>query len=351
MKRYSVRKLTDKDAPRADAFVLNFPSPAIEQTYPWAAFQNDVPGRKHIGAWAAFDENGEIAALVHVVSMYTGMHNWRWAYSNRGPIGTNNMAIKVLLKHVGAILKRNTTCLFWRADPAWDYPMQKQIGLNTWRKEATSFHPTNALVIDLTPSEKEILAQMKRKGRYNITIAKKKGVQIQSWSGDKAPKKELQTFAKMMQETAQRDGFSGHDAEYYSAMLRHLAEHARLYMAYTESKKPIAGAILTLFGPKATYYFGASSGDPRVRPLMAPYALQWAMMCDAKAAGATAYDMTGISPESAKNHPFDGITQFKTRFGGARCITASGREKALRPALYILYRLAKSFRKALRSVM
>ena len=74
---------------------------------------------------------------------------------------------------------------------------------------------------------------------------------------------------------------------------------------------------------------------------MAPYLLQWAMIQYAKSTGATTYDFTGISPQGSFKHEYDGITQFKLKFGGARQTYYPGSEIPLDKNAYRFYKAAK----------
>jgi len=62
------------------------------------------------------------------------------------------------------------------------------------------------------------------------------------------------------------------------------------------------------------YYYGASSYEDRA--LMAPYLLQWEAMKICKAEGCTKYDLLGISHPDTKKDPWEGISDFKRKFGG-----------------------------------
>jgi len=74
----------------------------------------------------------------------------------------------------------------------------KKLGL---RKSFESVQPEWRAVVDLRPSEEELLATMHPKGRYNIRLAQRHGVAIRS-SSDAA------TFYSLYVETAKRERFS-----------------------------------------------------------------------------------------------------------------------------------------------
>ena len=79
--------------------------------------------------------------------------------------------------------------------------------------------------------------------------------------------------------------------------------------------KLLAGNIVLFWKKAAVYLTGASSDEQR--NLMPTYALQWAAMRMAKAAGCETYDLYGCPPAAEESHPMFGLYQFKTGFSPA----------------------------------
>lgn len=126
---------------------------------------------------------------------------------------------------------------------------------------------------------------MKQKGRYNIRLAEKKGIRI--CEVDKT-EENIHIFYTLMEETTQRDKFSGNTEDYYRIFLNKIPE-SRLLFAYY--KNTVIAAGIFIFHEKfSLYYYGASSGDEEHRKLMAPYLLQWEAIKIAKYLGAESYD-------------------------------------------------------------
>ena len=216
-------------------------------------------------------------------------------------------------------------------------------------KKTKSHFPEATIVLDLTLSQEEILKQMKPKGRYNIKVAERNGVAVHEVH-EKDLEKTLEKFYEIFQKTAERDGFRIHPLSYYQKMLTTLGpQHAKLFIATApgevpEEEKIAAGLIATyhnetLENRKALYYYGAS--DHELRSLMAPYLLQWHVMCDAKARGYTSYDLFGIAPEGAENHPWAGVTDFKKKFGGTVVEYEKSYQKITDWKWYLVYRIVK----------
>jgi lipid II:glycine glycyltransferase (peptidoglycan interpeptide bridge formation enzyme) len=83
---------------------------------------------------------------------------------------------------------------------------------------------------------------------------------------------------------------------------------------------------------------------------MAPYALQWKAMEDARAAGCLEYDLFGIPPRDDPNHPMAGLYRFKTGFGGTIIHRNGSWDYPYRPVVKSLFEAAEGLRKQLRSM-
>ena len=205
----------------------------------------------------------------------------------------------------------------------------------------------DTVIVDLRPPMEEILAAMKSKWRYNARLAVKKGVTLRRASVTEDS--EINEFYNLLTETARRDGIAIHGKEYYQTLLHSKAFgiDTRLYFAEHEGKA--LASIVTLFcNQKATYLYGASSGEKR--NLMAMYALQVKAMEDAKAENCSSYDLFGIPPNDDPAHPMAGLYRFKTGFGGAILHRPGSLDYPCRSLLYRLFRTAETLRKNIRSL-
>ncbi len=327
---------SDSVAKQWDDFVLKSERGSVHQVSVWKSFQETIPGRSPVKGWGMRNEKGDIVATTFVVGMDTGFMGKKWWYSARGPVFNDEKNGLALLKHVVKQLKKEGG-LFWRFDPYVENKTGLEIGIPT----AQNYQPTDTLVLDLTQPNDQLLTEMKRKGRYNINLAQKKGVTCVKIEGSKVSEKDLTDFWGLNSETTNRDAFSGHEKEYYRNFLKLVAPYADLFFAVAEDGTRIAAAISTFTGDSAIYYFGASTSDSNYRNLMAPYVLQWTMIQEARERGCTTYDFLGIAPENDPKHTYAGISEFKWKFGGMRKTFAPGREVVFNKFWYALYRVAK----------
>ena len=161
-------------------------------------------------------------------------------------------------------------------------------------------------------SEDELLAGMNQLWRRNIRKADKLGVEVTL--GTKA---DLADFHRVYVETAYRDHFMPRPLAYFERMWDALTDEdpdrLRLYLARHEGDL-VAATTMVRVGRHAWYSYGASTTHKR--EVRGSNAVQWRMMCDALAAGATVYDMRGITDTVEADDPHAGLLQFKVGTGG-----------------------------------
>ncbi|AXI78605.1 lipid II:glycine glycyltransferase FemX [Peterkaempfera bronchialis] len=148
--------------------------------------------------------------------------------------------------------------------------------------------------------------------RRNIKRAEKSGVEVVQGGYDDLP-----VFHQLYVVTAERDRFIPRPLSYFQRMWQALnaedPNRMRLYLAYHEGEALAATTMLTV-GEHVWYSYGASADHKReVRP---SNAVQWRMMRDAYALGATVYDLRGISDTLDENNHLFGLIQFKLGTGG-----------------------------------
>jgi len=271
------------------------------------------------------------------------------------PADGRAQALAELSAKLKPLFSRNTA--FIRFDPPWyneesanfaAISHNEAASLETvgFKRAAADIQPPDTVIVDLSPSCEEILVSMKPKWRYNISLAEKKGVQVNTGGVQ-----ELETFYALLKETALRDGIAVHSFDYYKALFEIIerrnknGETLRLYTAVHEGDT-LASIVVLFRGETATYLYGASSNEKR--NLMAPYALQWRAMQDAKSAGCLYYDLFGIPPNEDPNHPMAGLYRFKTGFGGKIIHRPGSWDYPYKPAIYNLFNFAEAVRKKLR---
>lgn len=172
-----------------------------------------------------------------------------------------------------------------------------------FKKSKKELQPKRTVVLDLEKSEDELLAAMHHKTRYNIKVAEKNSLTFKAGA-------DMDAFWKLLQHTAKNDNFSTHLRRYYEKLCSTPGLMAETIFVEHEGKA-IAGAIWLAYGDTAYYLHGAMDRNPKYKPMMAPYFLQWEAIKQAKKYGMKHYDFWGI--DAAK---YPGVTRFKLGWGG-----------------------------------
>ncbi len=342
MSRFSVQIVHD-DTSAYDAWMESAPSAHLLQTTTWARLQR-AAGREcwQILVKRADDERVVLGALVIRYPLAAG---FSYLYAPCGPVVAESDVTPELIEFFVGEVRKLARTLFVRIDP------RLMSGGDVWRaagfvKAPMHSQPEHTRILSLGAGEAELLAQMKQKTRYNIRLAEKKGLDIRAMAAPSAG--EIDTFYALIEKTTERDGFSAHPKRYYHQLINALAEDnaGLLYLAY-QGEAPVAGILVGLAGRQATYLHGAS--DYAYRQLMAPYALQWRAIRDARVAGCAAYDFWGTAPVGAgAGHPWAGVTRFKEGFGGEAREYVGTMEYPVAPFLYRAYCLAKKIKRGVK---
>ena len=189
---------------------------------------------------------------------------------------------------------------------------------------------------DGTPrSEDDLLKGMNQLWRRNIKRAAKEGVTVRTGDRD-----DLAAFHTLYAETAERDHFTPRPLAYFQTMWDALTaetpDRMRLYLAEHEGEL-VAATTLVRVGGHAWYSYGASSTAKR--DVRGSNAVQWQMMRDALAAGATVYDLRGITDTLDESDPHVGLVTFKVGTGGQAVEYAGEWDLPLARALYAAFAL------------
>lgn len=208
--------------------------------------------------------------------------------------------------------------------------------------EIKNRQPKNTWFLDIDKDLEEILKEMHPKTRYNINLAKRKGVVVEE-------KKDLEIFWKLNETTTKRNDYVSHEKKYIENLLK--LDNVFQLNAY-HNDNPIASAILYKYADTFIYLFGASSNEER--NLMAPYLLHFEIIKLAQKLGLKKYDFWGIAPSAKEGlgktscfhnycwevvHPLNGVTRFKVGFGGYEVSYPQALEIVLKPFRYKIYNL------------
>src|SRR5215467_8243381 len=272
-------------------FVEAAPNGNVTQTYEWGELRDSIGGDAiRLGAL----ESGQLQGTMLIVVGEAPLLRRPYLYVPRGPVVMDpaSPALGALCR-AAADEARQRGAFMLKVEPnvpdgdgAWLSALHAQ----GFRQNRFATHPRRSWVLDIRPSEAELLAGMKEKWRYNIGLAGRKSVVVR----ESLHPEDVDTFYRLYQETSGRDGFFIHPKEHYATILRLYGERDAAVLLLAEYEKmPIAGLIAVRCGSVVTYMFGASSNAERNR--MPNHLLQWTAIRWAKAHGCTVYDFRAIA--------------------------------------------------------
>ena len=255
---------------------------------------------------------------------------WNVGYLPKGPMPTKEQ-VEVL----GKVAKENN-CIFIKVEPkveAQDFQKEmldfRKWGFVAGRPLFTKYN----FVLDVTPSEEQLLASFKQKTRYNIKVAEKRGVTVEIDNSEAA----FERYLQLTEETTKRQGFYAHSRDYHQTMWDslHPAGIAHLLTAKYEGEI-ITTWVLFKFGDSLYYPYGASTREHR--EVMANNLVMWEAIKLAKKWGLHYLDMWGaLGPEPDSHDPWYGFHNFKSGYGARHVEYVGTWDYVAMPLLYKLY--------------
>lgn len=344
----TVRRAAPDDRQAWDAFVRRSPTGSFLQSWAWGTFQERAGFRISRLLVASDGAPGDIRAAGLFVErpMPFARHA---VYAPWGPVvGAPDVAargpacVRDVLRQIAAhVAARDDRPIFLRVELR--VPRGPEILSALAEAGFTPLHrgvqPMDTRVVDLDPSDDDLLRQMRPKTRYNIRVASRNGVTVEE---DTSPRG-LRVFRCLAEEAERRGRFRYHPAAYYAAMLETLGAERMLRILIARHKgMPLVAGLFISFGDTVTYAHGASSKNRS--HVMAPYLLHWEALREAKSRGARRYDFFGIAPRTSVSHSWAGITRFKRGFGGAEQHFPGVADAVFDPLRYRFLRVARGAR-------
>lgn len=287
------------------------PASGFMQSFFWAEFLNSIGWQTYkIGI---FEKNVLIGGAI--IAKYMHLTNKNFLSISEGPVLPYDkpQAEKMFHLLVSEIDKIADFTGVNRTSHISVQPKLEKLPpfFSRFQKAPSDQQPIKTLIINLSLSEKELLEQMKPKGRYNIKVAQKNNVTVNCVS----VKEGLTDFLKLYLDFVKRQNITGKDKTYFESFATLLPDShmARFYFAKFEGKI-ISTALVFYYGNTATFLFGASSG--KNKETMPGYLLHWEIIKDAKKRGFTFYDFYSLAPNDDVSHPWHGYSIFKRKFGG-----------------------------------
>ena len=185
-------------------------------------------------------------------------------------------------------------------------------------------HAELTRILDLTKTDEQLLSEMRKSTRYEIKKSLKIGIKVEKSQDENL----IDDFIKLQSETAKREGFVPFSKKFILEQFREFKKDNAVKLFFVNQlrpglvavtrpglSKPICIAFVIFYRDEAVYHYAASSDEARQIP--AAYAIQWAIIQEAKRRSCKTYNLWGdVTDEKLLSHRFAGPSLFKRGFGG-----------------------------------
>lgn len=315
--RLVLRSLQKSDRPQWDALTQSTATGCFMQSWAWADFK-ELEGYQSFRYGLFCQEQPEQLVGGSIIYVYPRDNSANLLFAPGAPVllpGFEAEGMALLLEQA-ATLARSEGAIALRIEPLLT---NKPNYLSHFVRAPVDLLPCETLLIDLSPAEAEILAAMKPKGRYNLRLSQRHGVETAFTTDDQA----IPTFYDLFWETAERQQFFAEPYSFFINLCQTLFPENMAEIGLATWQGEVLSAILVVYwGDRATYLYG---GRSTVHPeVMATYGLHWAAMQRAKARGCRVYDFYGYTRNP--KHGYAKFSQFKRQFGGTAVTTIGAQD-------------------------
>ncbi len=304
------------DPPGWDALVGSFHEAPPTQTTAWAGVKAAYGYR--VLRVAVISADGEPLALGQVLARKLPLLGRDWLYCPYGPLWNPARpdALKLWLDAVQGHEPARRAAVLTVEPRILDGEESRSLltGLG-FRRGVQDVQPRGTLLLDLSPDEDALLAGLESHTRYNVGLAERRGVEIESANSPAG----VERFVDLLEETEERQRFLAHDRAYYRRVWDAFSKtDACDLLLATFDGEDTAGVWLIYAGRTAYYVYGASSH--RHSKHKGAQLLQWRAIQRARERGALTYDFWGAPPVPDERHPLWGVYRFKKGFGGKHTV-------------------------------
>lgn len=341
MAQITIKNISDKKL--WEEFILAKNEANFLQSWAWGEFHKALG--KTIDRTGFYENNKLVGVMLSVVEP---ARRGKYLTVPGGPIidWGNKDLINAFAIQIKEIAKKNG-CVFIRVRPQlkkddFSINLFKNLG---FIKAPMHLHAELTSQLDITKTEEELMAQMRKSTRYEVKKAIKENLKIITSTNSS----EIKKFYDLQIETSRRQKFVPFSYKFLYEQFKVFAENgnALLYKAEFE-KKLLAQAFVIFYGKEAVYHYGASTDEGRRYP--GAYLIQWEAIREAKKRGMTRYNLWGVAPENKETHRFAGLSLFKRGFGGQDFECLHAQDLIINKPKYVISYVIESLRKKLRNV-
>lgn len=310
-----IKEITDKT--RWENFILSQSPNTFLHSWNWGEF-NKLMGDKifHLGIF----DNEKLAGVALVIKVIA--KRGKFLFCPHGPIiesskfnppdgGQSSKFWNTLFDYLKNLAKKEDVD-FVRISPLLENtPENLEIFSNHGFRNAPvhMMHPEIAWLLDISKSEEEIFSGIRKTTRNIIRRAEKEGIEI----AESKENGDIEKFYSLHEQTVGRHKFVPFPKDYLKKEFEVFSPENQISVFFAKHNSMIiSSAIIVFYDHSAFYHHGASLASK----IPASHLLIWEAIKAAKKRGCEIFNFWGIAPEGAKNHPWAGLTFFKTGFGG-----------------------------------
>jgi lipid II:glycine glycyltransferase (peptidoglycan interpeptide bridge formation enzyme) len=315
-----IREITNKY--EWEDFLQNCQEKTFLHSWNWGQF-NETQGHK---IWRFGVYNRETLFAV-VMAIKITARRGTFLFIPHGPVTIDGTTadrqeiLKLFLLNIQDTIKEEKIS-FLRVAPVWQRTQQNESVFedSKFRLSPIHMHPEVTWELDISLSEDEILAGMRKTTRYLIKQALKNAdITIErSVNPD-----DLRYFWPVYKETAERHHFVVFSEKYLRSEFEIFAKDNQIELFLGKYKGEVVSAALFVFW-QGTCVYHHSGSLSKFNKIPVSYLLQWEAIRTAKARGCVAYNFWGVSPDTktpedaaSSKHPWAGLSLFKMGFGGS----------------------------------
>ncbi|MDP2933603.1 MAG: peptidoglycan bridge formation glycyltransferase FemA/FemB family protein [bacterium] len=179
-----------------------------------------------------------------------------------------------------------------------------------FRPAPIHMHAELMWLLDVRPSEDELLAGMRKNTRYAIRKAIKDGVEISV----SQKQEDLVHFYRLYEETTRRHNFTPFSRAYIDKEFISFTKDNSAALFLGRYQGEVRSAALVIFTSNSGFYHQGASGFGEIVPVS--QLLQWEVIREVKRRGCSYYNFWGVAPLDKPHHPWAGLSYFKRGFGG-----------------------------------
>lgn len=333
------RELGPDDQKRYDDFVASSPTGHVIQSWNWGEFkaQTGLP----VLRLGVFDKEN-LVATAQLTLHRIPKTSYHVGYLPKGPVVASDpqKILSLIIKAIGKVAEKYGI-VFIKMEPnvetgssGWGEALRE----NNFRRSSKWIFTEYNFLLDIRPTEEEILNLMHSKWRYNIRLSERKEVKVTEEVSDEA----LEEFLKLQRQTAKRQGFLLHTDQYYRDLFHMFQPQGLAHLLLARHQGRLLGGWLILSFGKTIYYpYGASATEGR--EVMPVHALVWKTIRLGKSLGAETFDMWGAAnPAEGERSPIWGSHIFKEGFGPRLVHYLGTYDLVFKTKFYSLFNLAYS---------